>query len=70
MVHLVALRAVAHGSVVRGVEHGAVLAEAYGDGGAVGGLAALVVADDVGVFHRVAEILQGGTYPHCLNAKE
>ena len=61
MVHLVALRAVAHGSVFGGVEHGAVLAEAYGDGGLVGGLAALIVAHNVGVFHRVAEILQGGT---------
>ena len=57
MVHLVALCAVAHGSVVGGVEHGAVLAEADGDGGAIRGLAALIVAHDVGVFHRVAEIL-------------
>ena len=34
------------------------MAEADGDGGLVGGLAPLIVAHDVGVFHWVAEILR------------
>lgn len=58
MVHFVALRAIAHGAVIGRVEHGAVLAEADGDGRLVGGLAPLIVAHDVGVFHWMAEILR------------
>ena len=60
MVHFVALRAIPHWAVIGRVEHGAVLAEADGNGCLVGGLAPLIVAHYVGVFHWVAEILREG----------
>ncbi len=43
--------------MVRPVERGAVRAEADGDRGLVGGLAALIVANDADVLHRVVDVL-------------
>ncbi len=60
VVDLVALAAVPGGLVVRPVEAGAVRAEADGHGRLVHRLAALVVAEDGHVLHRVVDVLEHG----------